>query len=85
METGGQWERDYFTSALPWPQKFQAPTIPILGNAPITGIGIDPGSAAVAGTNFGFYETGTGAVNYPEYLAFTNINTLFANVEPYGT
>lgn len=77
--------QDYFTSALPWPQKFQAPTIPILGNAPITGIGIDPGSVAVAGTNFGFYETGNGAVNYPEYLSFTNINTLFANVEPYGT
>lgn len=30
---------DYFTSALPWPQKFTAPTIPIAGFAPVIGIG----------------------------------------------
>lgn len=32
---------DYFTSCLPWPQKFVAPTVPLAGNAPIKGIGID--------------------------------------------
>lgn len=32
---------DYFTSCLPWPQKFTAPTVPLLGSAPIRGIGID--------------------------------------------
>lgn len=32
---------DYFTSALPWPQKFTAPTVPISGSAPIRGIGLD--------------------------------------------
>ena len=32
---------DYFTTALPWPQKFTAPTIPITGLAPIQGIGLD--------------------------------------------
>lgn len=31
---------DYFTSCLPWPQKFTAPTVPLLGTAPITGLGI---------------------------------------------
>lgn len=30
---------DYFTSALPWPQKFTAPSIPIAGLAPVRGIG----------------------------------------------
>lgn len=30
---------DYFTSALPWPQKFTAPTVPIGGLAPVVGIG----------------------------------------------
>lgn len=30
---------DYFTSALPWPQKFTAPLVPIGGLAPVTGIG----------------------------------------------
>lgn len=31
---------DYFTDALPWAQKFTAPTIPLGGQAPITGIGV---------------------------------------------
>lgn len=30
---------DYFTTALPWPQKFTAPTVPIGGTAPVIGIG----------------------------------------------
>lgn len=30
---------DYFTSCLPWPQKFTAPTVPITGKANVQGIG----------------------------------------------
>lgn len=33
---------DYFTSALPWPQKFTAPTVALGGLAPITGIAANP-------------------------------------------
>lgn len=32
---------DYFTSCLPWAQKFTAPTVPLGGLAPILGIGFD--------------------------------------------
>lgn len=35
------WEKDYFTSARPWTQKGPEITIPLAGEAPITGIGID--------------------------------------------
>lgn len=42
--------QDYFTSALPWPQKFTAPSVPLLGQAPISGIGMNSAGtfAAVA-------------------------------------
>lgn len=30
---------DYFTSCLPWPQKFTAPQIPLAGDAPVVGLG----------------------------------------------
>lgn len=33
------WEKDYFTSARPWTQKGPEVTIPLTGEAPITGIG----------------------------------------------
>lgn len=36
------WQRakthDYFTSALPWPQKVLAPVVPLAGSAPVSGI-----------------------------------------------
>lgn len=32
---------DYFTTALPWTQKFTAPTVPISGSAPVRGIAIN--------------------------------------------
>lgn len=41
---------DYFTSALPWPQKFPAPTVPMGGLARVTGLGVS-GDATVAVAN----------------------------------
>jgi len=40
---------DYFTSSLPWPQKGPAVALPLTGNAPVYGIGID--RAYVASTS----------------------------------
>lgn len=76
--------QDYFTSALPWPQKFQAPTIPILGNAPVTGLGTYPPSAN-GGANVAFYETANGtAVNYPYYNSGDD-GQIYMKVAPFGT
>jgi len=42
------WEKDYFTTARPWEQKGPAVTIPLVGNAPVSGIGIADGFATGA-------------------------------------
>lgn len=66
---------DYFTSALPWPQKFTAPTVPLQGRAPVYGIsavaagGTNPGPVNVLDptggtlqTSFGVHYSGTNVV-----------------------
>lgn len=54
---------DYFTSALPWPQKGSAqPLIPLLGTAPIEGIGLQ--ASGVGGPAGAFLETGGGTPTY---------------------
>lgn len=64
-------QHDYFTSCLPWPQKFTAPATPLSGTAPIIGIGIDGIATHNVANNF--VETGGGVVSYPNYWSWNDL------------
>lgn len=54
---------DYFTTCLPWPQKFTAPTVALGGTAPVRGLGSTEAFAG-SGPFAGFDPNGGAAVNY---------------------
>lgn len=61
---------DYFTKALPWPQKFTAPNVPLDqgGMAPVLGLGVFVTSASSVNSG-NVVETGAGVTQYPFYKA----------------
>lgn len=61
------WEKDYLTSSRPWVIKGSAVSLPLGGNAPVTGLGVLAASASVAGPSGNVKETGGGTTTYPNY------------------
>lgn len=47
------WEKDYFTTARPWPQKGPAVTLPFATTAPVVSSGVEPRFRNMAGTKAG--------------------------------
>lgn len=70
---------DYFTSCLPWPQKGDAISLPLTGDAPITGLG--SASQTYPNTNTTQYETDATGTNVYAKSFSTISGTYGLNVE----
>ena len=68
---------DYFTSALPWPQKFTPLQTLFTGTAPVVGLGIADGSA-VGGPVANIREADGGLANYAGAISSASATPLWA-------
>lgn len=77
------WEKDYFTSARPWTQKGPEVSIPLQGDAPITGLGIVSGTSPQTGP-FTMRETGQSPATKSYAKAWRNqdANSIFVQEDP---
>lgn len=76
------WEKDYFTTARPWPQKGPEVMLPIVGDAPVHGLGLATSSPSQVG---GTVKDATGmSVNYPRRFD-SSIQSLFVDSTGTGT
>lgn len=76
-----RWEKDYFTSSLPWQQKGTAVALPLSGNVPVTGIGKQ--NQTYPNVNQQVYETeGTGLITYADSAMINNADVSYQwNIE----
>lgn len=76
------WEKDYFTTARPWETKGDAITIPLLGTAPVQGIGfVSPtwGSSSLSNV----VETGrSGTTTYDSAQKFNGTAGIYLEEDP---
>lgn len=77
---------DYFTSALPWPQKGDGISIPLTGDAPVIGIGIKDPSSAFTNTPQSVQESDgtTRTYSYAANIADPGQTTHYWQVEGEG-
>lgn len=68
------WEKDYFTTSRPWTQKGPQISIPIVGNAPVSGLGITPTNTSDAASGATFKDAASGVSGTAYARAFA-LNT----------
>lgn len=60
------WEKDYFTTCRPWEQKGNLITIPLVGDAPVTGLG-SPNTSWTTGPINSYETDASGSRSYANY------------------
>lgn len=79
------WGKDYFTTARPWPQKGDAIEVPLVGEAPVKGIGISQSPSSGIATNQDVYETGGEALTYANAWLGQGNDTVNIEADPSNT
>nr|QJB20755.1 MAG: major capsid protein [Microvirus sp.] len=77
----GCWEKDYFTSARATAQKGPAVTIPLVGDAPISGLGTTASAGAVSGVRDSLGST----INYSAAEAGNNTGGIYMRMKATGS
>lgn len=64
---------DYFTGALPWPQKGPGVTIPLTGNAPVVGLTMQGATSTAGAAGFASTPSGDIPIGTPGQIAGTGL------------